>query len=83
MNTTEITDERIRKYLMVWVDQKGVERGLNNFKGKKSGLPQEIVVMGSGGQEVCKLKQVKLDRHGNPRAIYCFDGWAYRKWFAM
>ena len=81
--TDEITDERIRKYLMAWIDHKGEGRGLGYFKGKKSELPQEIVVMVSAEQHVCKLEQVKLDRYGSPRAIYRFDGLANRKWFAI
>ena len=81
--TDEINDNRIRKYLMVWVDHKGEGRGLEYFKGKKSELPQEIVVMFGAEQHVCKLEQVKIDRYGSPRAVYRYDGWAYRKWFAV
>ena len=77
-----ITDDRVRKYLMVWVDSEGVERGLEHFKGKKSELPKEIVIVGSGGQRACKLEQVEMV-NSSPRAIYRFDGWAYRKWFSI
>ena len=80
--TDEITDERTRKYCMVWVDEKGEEHGLDYFKGKKSELPQEIVVANIGGQKACKLEQIKMV-NGRPWAVYRFDGWAYRKWFAI
>ena len=83
MNTTdEITDERIRQYLMVWVDENGEKRVLEHFKGKKSQLPKTIVVFGRYKQKVCKLEQVKI-MNDAPCAVYRFDRWSYRRWSAM
>ena len=80
--TDEITDERTRKYCIVWIDESGEKSGLYLFKGKKSQLPETIVVVGSDGQKVCKLEQVKMV-NGKPWAVYRFDWRTYRKWFAM
>ena len=80
--TDEITDERTRKYLMVWVDENGEKRGLEHFKGKKSQLPETIVVVGSDVQKVCKLEQVKMV-NDSPWAVYRFSWRSYRKWFVM
>ena len=83
----QINDERIRNYtirLFDRLDGRSTQSvALDEFKGKKSELPQEIVVPTNPGQQVYVLEAVVVGTDGHPAAMYRFDGNAYRKWFTI
>ena len=83
----QINDERIRKYTIRLFERPNVSEtqsvALDEFKGKKSELPQSIVVPTNQGQKIYKLESVIIGTDDYPAAMYRPAGIAYRKWFSV